>query len=359
MKKDTRKSSVVWARIDLALLAVLLVLVGLFLSFVIREKKIGDLEYEATMDGLRQTEASIASRKEQKLQEHAAAAESARQLYGEAKAELEAQQEHFRAANTRLTELQEQRDALQAELDDIASLQEQIVQLRTDYGEACRRLEDKILAGESEYRIVYLTFDDGPSYYTPRFLKKLADLHVHATFFTIGVEMPSKDYGLRDQYLREEAMGGHIIANHTYTHAYSGKLYRSLDNFMDAVRRQDDLVYQVTGFHTSIVRFPAGSHYCSFRKSAIAQLEKEGFCFIDWAGNAFDSGGPPYRNISGNVIWQARQRPILVVLMHDWNLDTLAALDRIVTTLREENTIFLPLFPQSCTMGEATVPLWD
>ena len=346
-------------RIDLALLAILLVLGGLFLSFVIRQRQLVDPEYEATMDGLRQSEERIASQKERKLQEHAAAAESARQLYGEAKAELEAQQEHFRASNTRLAELQEQRDAMQAQLDDIGSLQEQIVQLRQDYGEACRRLEDKILAGESEYRIVYLTFDDGPSYYTPRFLDKLAELHVHATFFTIGVEMASRDYGLRDQYLRAEAMGGHMIANHTYSHAYSGKLYRSLDNFMDAVRRQDDLVYQVTGFHTSIVRFPAGSHYCPFRKSAIAQLEKEGFSYIDWAGNAFDSGGPPYRNISGNVIWQARQRPILVVLMHDWNLDTLAALDRIVTTLREENTLFLPLVPQSCTMGDATVPLWD
>lgn len=50
---------------------------------------------------------------------------------------------------------------------------------------------------------------------------------------------------------------------------------------------------------------------------------------------------------------------IYVVLMHDFNRNTLGALKTIVNTLREENYVFLPLFKESVTMGDATYPRWD
>jgi hypothetical protein len=45
--------------------------------------------------------------------------------------------------------------------------------------------------------------------------------------------------------------------------------------------------------------------------------------------------------------------------MHDWNGNTLKALDKIVTRLRKEGYIFLPLFKESITMGDNTSPRWD
>ena len=266
-------------------------------------------------------------------------------------------------AHTALTaqagDLRTQAEEIQKALDQQEQLKQNIAQIRTQYAQRIRVLEDQILAGESNYRICYLTFDDGPSYLTPRFLKELNRLDVKATFFTIGVEMRKQDYAKRDELLRQEALAGHNIANHTYTHALHGNLYNSVNSFMSAVERQEELVYSVTGLHTDLVRFPAGSYFCPQREDTIKALEKAGYGWIDWIGNAFDSGVEHYKpkEVSNAVISQSRKDKVTVILMHDWREETLLALDRIVTTLREDNYLFLPLFRESSTVGTAK-PKW-
>ena len=46
-----------------------------------------------------------------------------------------------------------------------------------------------------------------------------------------------------------------------------------------------------------------------------------------------------------------------MVLMHDWRYDTLGALERIVTALKADNYLFLPLFKESSTINTAK-PRW-
>ena len=265
---------------------------------------------------------------------------------------------------------QGQRDAAQAQRDDLKQMtediydplrmQERIEKVRREYGAAIRQLEDLIIAGESDYRICYLTFDDGPTYQTDKFLDELAELDVKATFFTIagGIGEPANRY-IRDNALRREAREGHAIANHTSTHAYYGPLYRSVETFMEAVREQDELVYSITGMHTEIVRFPSGSHYTRYRTESIQALLDEGYQWMDWIGNAMDAGNNGYSSshIASNVIWQSRQDKITVILMHDWNVNTLGALKQIVNTLRKDNYLFLPLFKESSTNGNC-IPKW-
>jgi peptidoglycan/xylan/chitin deacetylase (PgdA/CDA1 family) len=58
-----------------------------------------------------------------------------------------------------------------------------------------------------------LTYDDGPSFYTPNLLSYLAEQSLHATFFTVGsrcLEFPS--------ILQSEYLQGHQIAVHTWSH---------------------------------------------------------------------------------------------------------------------------------------------
>ena len=57
------------------------------------------------------------------------------------------------------------------------------------------------------------------------------------------------------------------------------------------------------------------------------------------------------------MISQSRKDKVTVILMHDWREETLLALDRIVTTLKEDNYLFLPLFRESSTVGTAK-PKW-
>ena len=273
---------------------------------------------------------------------------------------LRTQAEQLAAEIQTLTVQQEDARLWLSDLNDPERMKLRIEEVRTQYGTAVRQLEDMILAGESDYRICYLTFDDGPSYQTGDFLDKLKELDAYATFFTIGRSIQDqRNIHLRDEYLRREAREGHTIANHTYTHAYYGPLYKSVDSFMDAVRQQDELVYEITGMHTDIVRFPSGSHYTRYRDKSIEALLNEGYQWMDWVGNAFDAGDNNYSSatIAKAVIRQSREDEITVILMHDWNVRTLAALDTIIPTLREENYLFLPLFKESVMNGNCT-PRW-
>lgn len=239
-------------------------------------------------------------------------------------------------------------------------MRQNIADIRVEYGTAIRKLEDKILAGESNYRICYLTFDDGPSYYTGDFLDKIDELDIYVTFFTIGYQMGKNQDAQRDAYLRREALSGHSICNHTYTHAIHNGLYYSKENFMDAVKKQEDVVYSATGIRTDIVRFPAGSYYCPQRTAVIEELTNQGYGWIDWSANAFDSGTniKTKEFVARTVVWQVSQEQISVVLMHDWRLETLGALDSIVSQLKEKGYIFLPLFKESSTVGTVR-PKWD
>jgi peptidoglycan/xylan/chitin deacetylase (PgdA/CDA1 family) len=59
-----------------------------------------------------------------------------------------------------------------------------------------------------------LTFDDGPSAYTPNLLNKLREKNTKATFYTIGSRVID-----RPQMLLDEYMNGHEIGVHTWSHA--------------------------------------------------------------------------------------------------------------------------------------------
>lgn len=62
-------------------------------------------------------------------------------------------------------------------------------------------------------RVVYLTFDDGPSPYTPQILKILRATGSTATFFQLGVNRPG-----HDKTIAAITAQGSNIANHTYNH---------------------------------------------------------------------------------------------------------------------------------------------
>ena len=346
-KGSTKLSNTLRIINTILLLALILVCVfGACCFFAVR--KIPQLHYEQNAsvlaDQLSDTKEKIAAL--QILQKSGSTeSDAALEL---AQKRLAAAQEEIAALTVQRNEIKELHDSLQ----DPARMQLIIAELRTEYGTTVRQLEDRILAGESDYKICYLTFDDGPSLITHDFLDTLDELDVYATFFTTGVCIADKDLRyLRDECLIREAREGHTIANHTYSHDYP-VIYRNLENFMSAIQKQDDLVFGLTGIHTDIVRFPSGSHYCQFRDEAIQALTDEGYVWMDWIGNAYDTGIDRDFNsitIANTVIWQARQDDITVILMHDWNHHSGWALKQIVNTLRAENYLFLPLFKESST----------
>lgn len=90
-------------------------------------------------------------------------------------------------------------------------------------------------------KTVYLTFDDGPSKFTEKFLNILAKHKVKATFFVVGRSDPKSL-----EIMKRIVDDGHTLAPHTYTHVYNS-IYASVESFLDDFNKIHDLIYETTG----------------------------------------------------------------------------------------------------------------
>ena len=248
-------------------------------------------------------------------------------------------------------------EQLQSELIISKDIRASASEAREQYATKIRELEEKILSGESAVRICYWTLDDGPSYITKDFLDALDAMgeHVHVTFFTSN---GANDAPGEEEMLRREMLSGHSVQNHTYTHDYweGGRVYSSLEGFIEQIRLQDEWLYEVTGFHPGIFRFPGGSAWGSDlvpgAKDAVAEL---GYKWADWNCNLYDSGSNlPKASVEiSRALTQVPEEKIAVVLGHDWNPQTLIAMKSAIPALQEQGYVFLPLFQESVMMGQA------
>ncbi len=100
---------------------------------------------------------------------------------------------------------------------------------------------------------VAITFDDGPhSEHTPRLLNVLENNKVHATFFMLGLEM--------DKYkdiIKQVDSHGHEIGLHAYSHTSFKTM--SLESTKNELDRTNQILFEVTGKYSNIVRPPYGS----------------------------------------------------------------------------------------------------
>jgi peptidoglycan-N-acetylglucosamine deacetylase len=172
--------------------------------------------------------------------------------------------------------------------------------------------------GPRDGNVVALTFDDGPSSYTPGFLNVLRDKHAVGTFFEVGQEMPGRE-GLMRRVLRE----GSEIGNHTMHHAF----YPGYSEIAGASR----LIDAYTHFEPCLFRPPGGG----VNGSVIATAASLGMRTITWDVDPTDWSNPGSGAVYSRVVGAAR--PGSIILMHDgggYRGGTLAALPSIIDTLR-------------------------
>ena len=140
-------------------------------------------------------------------------------------------------------------------------------------------------------KVVYLTFDDGPSNQTERILEILEKYNAKATFFVTG---QNANY----RYLIKKAYeDGHTIALHTYSHKYS-KVYASVDAYFDDLNKVGEVVKEQIGFVPHYIRFPGGSSnlvsakYSQGIMSTLTQeVQNRGYQFYDWNADTTDASG--------------------------------------------------------------------
>ena len=179
-------------------------------------------------------------------------------------------------------------------------------------------------SGAAADKVVYLTFDDGPSATTESVLDTLKAEGVPATFFVMAADNNEEYLPLLERTVQE----GHLIALHTCSHDYKS-IYKSPDAYWDDLQklREKLLPYVPADQEIKWLRFPGGSTNTVSRryggKGLMPQLktevEQRGWQWVDWNVCAEDAvgGHPSADTIYRNVVRETGEQTHCVVLMHD------------------------------------------
>ncbi len=169
----------------------------------------------------------------------------------------------------------------------------------------------------SETKMVYLTFDDGPSENTGKILEILDQYQVKATFFVTG---NGQKY---NHYIKEAYDKGHTIGLHTYSHQYN-EVYASVNAYFDDLDKIADMVEGLIGVRPHYIRFPGGSSntvskkYCEgIMTELTTEVIERGYQYYDWNVSSNDANGntmPTQTIIEGATSGKSKN---LVILFHD------------------------------------------
>ena len=141
----------------------------------------------------------------------------------------------------------------------------------------------------SQEKIVYLTFDDGPSQNTKKIIDILEKYNAKATFFVTG---NGKKY---NKYIKEAYEKGHTIGLHTYSHKYD-QVYASVDAYFEDLNKIGQMVKEQIGFVPKYIRFPGGSSntksasYCKgLMTTLVTEVQNRGYQYYDWNADSTDA----------------------------------------------------------------------
>lgn len=227
--------------------------------------------------------------------------------------------------------------------EKLAELQQSYDALRGEYTAL-----EKTKAEQRNAKVVYLTFDDGPSENTVKILDILNEYNIKATFFVIG-----KEGGYSAEIYRRMVSDGHAVGNHTYSHEYHD-IYSSPKKFWEEYQKNDDAFFEITGRHLNIMRFPGGSNntvsnrYCKgIMKVLTKQAHERGLIYFDWNVSSLDAEKVIQdKNVIINAVLDGvRDRKSSIVLMHDnkTKKTTVEALPVIIEELKKQGYTFRAL----------------
>ena len=201
---------------------------------------------------------------------------------------------------------------------------------------------------ERKENVVYLTFDDGPSYCTDEVLDILAKKDVKATFFVVG---QSREENIRR--MRRIVEEGHTIGMHAFYHDYSS-LYDSVESYLSDMYAIFCQIREVTGVTPTVFRFPGGSingYNRELYQEMIAEMLRRGFVPHDWNVSSEDASGSsvPSSHIVDCVVGGVSGRTRSIVLMHDGagKGSTANALPQIIDRLQAKGFRLEALTPET------------
>ncbi|MDX2974159.1 polysaccharide deacetylase family protein [Kribbella solani] len=193
-----------------------------------------------------------------------------------------------------------------------------------------------VAAAQAARKYVYLTFDDGPSTYTPQVLKILRAYGARATFFEIGQNVARYPYLTRQVYQQ-----GNSVQNHTWSHPDLRHVSAAV--FRSQVQKTDRYIRAQLGYTPICLRPPDGSTNKQVTRRAAALGKKIRLWTIDTRDWSRPGTSVIVRRALANVHNGS------VILMHDGGgnrSQTVAALPTILRALKARGFGFTTM---SCT----------
>lgn len=226
---------------------------------------------------------------------------------------------------------------LNSTISELESMNEQYSLKNREFESIISQSGGKIPLNEEE-KVVFLTFDDGPSELTPQFLEVLNSYGVHATFFVTYQPQFEAIY-------KQIAESGNSIQIHTATHDYNS-IYKSVDAYVADFYQAYDYVCSVIDKKPVCYRFPGGSTN-SYGKSIVRDIartmEEKGFQFADWNVSVGDgSAKATQESMVQKIMAESGGKKHIVMLAHDSGTksETLAALPQIIEYYKENGYTF-------------------
>ncbi|MGL5615090.1 MAG: polysaccharide deacetylase family protein [Sarcina sp.] len=193
-------------------------------------------------------------------------------------------------------------------------------------------------------KVIYLTFDDGPSTNSSKILDILKKEEVPGTFFLMGKLIDGKEDIVKRIYDEN-----HAIGLHSFTHERS-KVYSSKETFLKEMLKTQAAIEKVTGEKSYIIRFPFGANNDSFKlkESWVTVLHENNLKLYDWtvdSNDGMDVHSPPAILLKNSK----SKNPEITLLMHctEANNNTVKALPSIIKYYKDNGYTFKKITPET------------
>ena len=184
--------------------------------------------------------------------------------------------------------------------------------------------------GKTGEKQIALTFDDGPHKdHTSTVLDILKTHHIKAAFFLIGENIIH-----HENMVRRIVEEGHIIGNHSYTHASTFGFFSKKKVLAD-LQKNALLIKDVTGKEVNLFRPPFGVTNPHIGRAA-RFLD---YTVVGWSIRSLDTMGKSPGKIIKRVI--KRLKPGAVILFHDNHGDIAQILEEVIAKAAEEGYEFV------------------
>ena len=184
--------------------------------------------------------------------------------------------------------------------------------------------------GNSNNKVVALTFDDGPdSINTPNIVDILHKNNVQATFFCIGSNIEKNKTVIQQAF-----NDGNLIENHSWSHKDLTKIN---EYYIDQeLTLTENEIYNVIGKKPAIIRTPYGSTNSNVQNI----IASKGYINVLWSIDTLDWDQKEVTNITKNVLNNIRPGEIILMHCDGGKQKTVEALPIIITELKKNGYNF-------------------